>query len=393
MAPGTPNPRILSIESETPEFKELIQRLVDGDDTKGVRFGLNLLYIVDRGDAPLDLYDGLKVIVIGGGNVAFDVARTARRLGGNITVMCLENDDKSSRDGIPADVEEIEGAEQEGIKIVYSRGVDGITTKNGRFKSIKTLRCKSVYEENGAFNPKFDHNDVKNIEGDVLLITIGQAPERMLFDKEGLLNEKGRLDINELTLMSNCKKGVFIGGDVKKVGFASEAMRDGSIAAESIDRYIQGKDLEYGRSEKEYETASIPLRIVYKDQPKIKWSLPEERINFKPFEKEYQWDEVLSEAKRCLCCGPCLGCKACVELGIQDEIHEIVIDEDLCSGCGICVKICPYEALEMDEKNDRKIAKLDTIKCKRCGVCVTACPTACITINDDLKRKIIEELT
>ena len=393
MAPGTPNPRILSIESETPEFKDLIQKLVDGDDTKGVRFGLNLLYIVDRGDAPLDLYKGKKVIVIGGGNVAFDVARTARRLGGDITVMCLENDDKSTQDGIPADVEEIEGAEEEGIKIVYSRGVDGVVMKNDRFKSVKTLRCTSVYEENGAFNPKFDHDDVKYLEGDVLLITIGQAPERALFDKEDLLNERGRLDIDQLTLMSNKKKGIFIGGDVKRVGFASEAMRDGSIAAESIDRFIQGKDLKAGRPEKEYETASIPFRIVYKDQPGIKWSLPEERINFKPFEKEYKWEEVLAEAKRCLCCGPCLGCKACVELGIQKEIPEIIIDEEFCSGCGVCVHICTYDALEMKDKEGKTIAELDILKCKRCGVCVSACPTGCITIKDDLKQRIIEELT
>jgi NADPH-dependent glutamate synthase beta subunit-like oxidoreductase/NAD-dependent dihydropyrimidine dehydrogenase PreA subunit len=393
MAPGTPNPRILSIDSETPEFKKIIQRLVDGDDTKGVRFGLNLLYIVDRGDAPLDLYEGKKIIVIGGGNVAFDVARTARRLGGDITVMCLENDDKSTRDGIPADIEEIEGAEEEGIKIIYSRGVDGIKMENDRFKSIKTLRCISVYEENGAFNPKFDHDDVKYIEGDVLLITIGQAPEKALFEKEGLLNEKGRLDIDQLTLMSNCKKGIFIGGDVKRVGFASEAMRDGSVAAESIDRFIQGKDLKESRSEKEYESASIPKRIKYKDQPKIKWSLAEERMNFKPFEKEYRWEEVLEEAKRCLCCGPCLGCKACVELNFQKEIPEIKIDENLCSGCGVCVNVCPYDALELKEKDGKTVAELDILKCKRCGVCVSACPTCSITIKDDLKEKIIEELT
>ena len=81
MATGTPNPRILSIDSETPEFKEIIQRLVDGDETQGISFGLDILYKVDRGDVPLDFYKGKKVIVVGGGNVAFDVARTARRLG------------------------------------------------------------------------------------------------------------------------------------------------------------------------------------------------------------------------------------------------------------------------------------------------------------------------
>ena len=161
IATGTPNPRILRIESETPEFKELIQKLVDGDESQGIKFGINLLYDVDRGDVPLNLYKGKKVIVIGGGNVAFDVGRTARRLGGKVTIMCLENSDKSSPDGIPADVEEIDEAQEEGIKIIYSRGVDGVITKKGKFKKIKTIQCKSVFTEEGRFNPKFDQDDVK----------------------------------------------------------------------------------------------------------------------------------------------------------------------------------------------------------------------------------------
>ena len=388
MATGTPNPRILSIESETPEFKEIIQKLVDGDESHGVKFGLNLLYDVDRGDIPLDYYRGKKVIVIGGGNVAFDVARTARRLGGKVTVMCLECCDKEDKDGIPADVEEIEGAEEEGIKIIYSRGVDGIVTKKGRFRKLKSLRCECVFDEKGAFNPKFDHSDVKYVKGDVLLVTIGQAPERAIYDSEGLLNKKGRIDVDNTTLMSNRKKGVFIGGDVLRIGFASEAMRDGKVVAESIDRYITKKDMKKGREELEFEHAETPFRGLYKDQPKIELASVRERMNFEPFEKDYSWDEVLDEALRCLYCGPCKSCKGCVALEFVKEIADIEVDKELCSGCAVCVSLCPYEALSIKEEKDHKVLVIDDTKCKRCGVCLTACPSGAITIKDDFDKKL-----
>ena len=389
MATGTPSPRILTIESETPEFKQLIQSLVDGDETHGIKFGINLLYDVDRGDVSLDLYKGKKVIVIGGGNVAFDVGRTAKRLGGDITIMCLECSDKECKDGIPADLEEIEGAEEEGIKIIYSRGVDGIITNDkGEFQKIKTLRCKEVFTDDGRFCPSFDHKDIDYLEGDVLLITIGQGVDRSIFQSIGLLNDKGRIEYDPITLMSKKKDGVFFGGDVNRIGFASEAMRDGYTAAESIDRYLSGKDMKKGRVELEFEEADIPKRALYKAQPKLEWKSPKDRMNFEPFEKDYSWDEVIEEATRCLYCGPCLSCKACVFLDYVKEIPDIEVNEDLCSGCAVCIGLCPYGALSLKEGKDHPVAVIDKLKCKRCGSCVTACPSTAITIKDDFNDKI-----
>ena len=106
-------------------------------------FGLDLLFDVNQGKVSPQLFQGKKVIVVGGGNVAFDVARTARRLGGDVSIVCLENEDKSSKDGIPADVEEIEGGGEEGIRITYSRGVEEIIGEGGKFKKIKCPRCIS----------------------------------------------------------------------------------------------------------------------------------------------------------------------------------------------------------------------------------------------------------
>jgi NADPH-dependent glutamate synthase beta subunit-like oxidoreductase/CheY-like chemotaxis protein/NAD-dependent dihydropyrimidine dehydrogenase PreA subunit len=380
VATGTHTPRPLTLERET----------VLGADLDGVISGLYLLYDINQGKVPAQLYRQLfrhrKVIVVGGGNVAFDVARTARRLGGDVAMVCLENADKSSRDGIPADVEEIEGAVQEGIMINYSRGVESIIGEEGRFKAIKCPRCTSVFDEKG-FNPKFDRDDAVYLEGDVLLVTIGQGAERTFFRQEGLLDGDGRLDIDPLTLMSQCQQGVFIGGDVKRVGFAAEAMRDGIIAAESINRYLRGEDLRVGR-EKNYEDAAFAQNPTYKPQPDILWLPAEDRLNFEPFEKGYSLEEAVTEARRCLCCGPCASCKGCVVMGLQSELPQITLNRDLCSGCGVCVALCSYDAIKLVRADDGRVAIVDAVRCKRCGLCVSACPSEALTINDSLAETV-----
>jgi NADPH-dependent glutamate synthase beta subunit-like oxidoreductase len=379
IATGTTVPSPLTIDLE----------VVAGVRLLGVMFGLNFLYNVAEGRVPPQLFQGKRVVVVGGGNVAFDVARTARRLGGDVSLVCLESEDKSSKDGIPADVEEIEGGTEEGIKITYSRGVEEIMGEDGRFKKIKCPRCTSVFDEDGRFNPKFDRSDMLYLEGDVLLITIGQGPERAFFQQEGLLNERGRLDLDQLTLMSNRKEGIFIGGDVRRVGFAAEAMRDGIIAAESIDRYLKGEDLKAGR-EKEYESAAIPKLMDYKPQPELVWAPVEDRLNFEPFEKAFTLEEAVQEARRCLCCGPCKSCKGCVVLELQPEISEIEVNKDLCSGCKICVAVCPYDAARLEKSDAGLVAVIDDLKCKRCGLCVTACPAGAITIKDSFAETVAD---
>jgi NADPH-dependent glutamate synthase beta subunit-like oxidoreductase len=383
IATGTPSPRPLNFEG----------KIIAGGDLQGVMFGLNLLSDVSQKKVNPRLFEGKRVVVIGGGNVAFDAARTARRLGGKVTLMCLENEDKSSKDGIPADVEEIEEATDEGIRISYSRGVQEIAGENGRFKKVKCPKCTSVYEQMGyiGFNPRFDKSDVIDVEGDILLVTIGQGSERKLYQEAGLLEERGRLDVDPVTLMSNREKGIFIGGDVRRIGFASEAMREGMIAAESIDRYLKGEDLRAGR-EKEYEKAAIPKATNYRPQPKVTCLPAEERLNFEPFEKGFTLEEAVKEAGRCLCCGPCKSCKACVMLGLQPEIAKIEVNRDLCSGCGVCVLLCSYDAIRLEKSGDVAVAVIDDRRCKRCGVCVAACPSAAIDLENCVDTEIMAEI-
>jgi NADPH-dependent glutamate synthase beta subunit-like oxidoreductase len=184
LAKGTPYPRVLTFDGET----------VPGQDLSGVMYGHTLLYEVSHGNIAPDYFEGKRLIVIGGGNVAFDVARTAKRLGGNVTVVCLESEDKTSKDGIPADDEEIRASWEEGIRIVYSHGVQKIIGQHGRFKGLVCPTCTSVFDETG-FNPKFDCSDCTDLEGDTLIITVGQIPDRAFLHREGLLDERGRLEI------------------------------------------------------------------------------------------------------------------------------------------------------------------------------------------------------
>lgn len=385
IATGTPSPRPLTFEG----------KLVAGADLDGVASGLHLLYEVNQGRVPhqlfRQLFSGRRVIVVGGGNVAFDMSRTIRRFGGDVSMVCLECEDKSSKDGIPADVEEIEGAEKEGIPITYCRGVEQIIGEDGRFKKIKCPRCVSVFDESG-FNPKFDRSDVIYLEGDVLLVTIGQGAERAFLQQEGLLNEKGRLDIDQLTLMSNRKEGVFVGGDVKQIGFAAEAMRDGMIVAESVDRYLRGEDIRAGR-EKHYQGAAIPEFADYQPQPKLEWALMKEKLGFEMFERGFTLEEAIREAGRCLYCGPCRSCKACVALELQPEISQIEVNQEKCSGCGICLALCTYNAPRLVKSDNKRSVVIDELKCKRCGVCASACPSGAITVKDNLAENIAEAYT
>ena len=391
LATGTPHPRALTLGLKT----------VDWQGLENVMYGLNLLNDIRRGDIPNDYFKDKQVIVVGGGNVAFDAARTAYRLGGEVTVVCLETWDKTSKDAIPADPEEVEGAQQEGIRVVYSRGVRSISGEEGKFAKIDCPKCISVFDEKG-FNPRFDTSDCIEIEGDVLLITIGQATDRTLLQKAGLFDESGRLAVNPLTLQSARRKDVFLGGDVRRVGFMVDAMAEGRQAADSIDKYLRGVNL--ARWLVKYEGSKAPMRDVFKPEPQAKWTPPEKRANFEPFEIGFTLEEAINEARRCLECGPCISCKACVATGIQPELPTVKVDENICSGCGICVSACNYDTCHMREISvlfegreigKKRVSFSDPLLCKACGMCVSACPSAARELSFDFstieKEKIANE--
>ena len=377
LAKGTPYPRVLTFDGE----------IVEGQDLSGVMYGHTLLYEVSHGNIGPNYFKGKKLIVIGGGNVAFDVARTAKRLGGDVTVVCLESEDKSSRDGIPADEEEISAAWEEGLKIIYSRGVKKIIGEHGKFKGIDCPKCTSVFDEKG-FNPKFDCSECIDLQGDLLIITVGQVVDRAFLQREGLVDERGRLVVDPFTLQSVRKEQVFIGGDVRRIGFMVEAMKEGMVAADSIERYLRGLDMREGRK-RDYEGYGLPLRKSYKPETEVVWIPPEKRMHFQLFERGLTLEEARAEAKRCITCGPCVSCKACISIGFEKSLYPVEVDRERCSGCGICVYACNYNAAHLIDTEGRILSATDMFKCKSCGMCVVACPSdARRLVEDDTEQRI-----
>jgi len=167
-----------------------------------------------------------------------------------------------------------------------------------------------------------------------------------------------------------------------------EAMREGLVAAESIDRYLRGVNMREGRK-RDYEGYDIPVRNDYKPEHEALWIAPEERMHFQPFEKGFTLKEAIEEAKRCVTCGPCLSCKACVSIGFQKSLSPVAVDDQRCSGCGICTYACNYYAATLVSVDGKIVSKTDMFKCKSCGMCVVACPSeARRMVDDDTADKI-----
>ncbi len=364
IASGSPSPRILTYDRIE----------VSGQRLPGVMYGHTFLYELAHNAVPEGYLNGCRVIIAGGGNVAFDAARSARRLGAETRLVCLECADRGSRDGILAEPQEVKGAMEEGVQIIFSRGISAINEMNGVFRSVVAPRCIGVFDDNG-FNPRFNLDDTMEITGDILIIAVGQGPERIFLQHEGLLDDRGKLAADPLTLESSRQRGVFIGGDMLRIGFMVDAMRDGLEAAESIDRYIRGIDLRSGR-QRDYASPPPPIRHQYRAEPDLVWIPPIERIDFNLFEQGFSLPEAIAEAKRCLECGPCVSCKACIVAGIQDDLPRLETDEERCSGCGICITACPYGAASLTKADNGLISSSDELLCRGCGLCVAACPAA-----------------
>jgi len=160
------------------------------------------------------------------------------------------------------------------------------------------------------------------------------------------------------------------------------------VASESIVRHLRCLDMKAGRK-RQFEAQDIPYRRVYKHEPEVVWIPPEKRLHFQLFERGFSLKEAIEEAKRCARCGPCVSCKACLAIEIQDALPTVEVNEDVCSGCGICASICYYGAAESRYKEGRMISSTDVFRCKACGMCVVACPSQARKMTGDtMEQKI-----
>lgn len=306
---------------------------LEGENSEGVITGVDFLRMVSLGE---DLKMEGPAIVIGGGNVAIDVARTAGRVGASqIDMYCLEN-----RQEMPALLEEIEEALSEGIVVNNSWGPKRILHENGRTCGVEFKKCISVFDENGRFSPKFDENTTKIVKANNVLISVGQGMDwgELLKDSKMELNPNNTIKADPITFQTT-ESDVFAGGDaVTGPKFAIDAIALGKQGAISIHRYIHGDNLTICR-EQEYHALDkenlnmdgydrLPRqRAVHVDGSKSKET-------FKDLRTTFTEEQIKKETERCLGCG------------------ATFVDQYQCVGCGVCTTKCKFDAITLVRKYD-----------------------------------------
>jgi formate dehydrogenase beta subunit len=273
---------------------------IEGTGLKGVLWGVDFLRAVNLGQ---EVEVEKRVLVIGGGNVAIDVARTALRLGAKeVQLACLE-----SREEMPAHPWEIEEAVEEGVGLNVSWGPKRILGNGQNVTGLELIRCASVFDEDGRFNPSFDEKVTKPIETDMVIIAIGQASDLSFLGEDGRIEvRKGTIKVDDIALQTSDPK-VFAGGDVVS-GAASviEAITMGRKAAVSIDKYLGGD----GVIDETLIETDVPNPwlgreegFADKGRAQVPCSPLEQRVQgFSVAELGLNEEEAVEEAKRCLRC-------------------------------------------------------------------------------------------
>ena len=286
---------------------------VPGADAEGVLWGVD--YLRDSSAGKKFDFSGKKVIVIGGGNVAMDVARTAKRQNpAEVSIICLEN-----REEMPANTWEIEEAEHEGIPISHRLGVKQILAEGGKVKGLELKAVERVFDEEGRFAPTYFEDKLSTQDCDVVIMAIGQKTNlSFLTEADGVELNRGLIAADPDTFATS-REGVFAGGDVVSGPYiAIAAVAAGMEAATSIDRYLNGQDLKADRE--------FPLRpikdgvwnpVPYDQAKKPRAAMPtmsgDWTKSFKEINLGFDKEAAMAEAERCINCGVCSECMQCVK--------------------------------------------------------------------------------
>jgi NADPH-dependent glutamate synthase beta subunit-like oxidoreductase len=385
---------------------------IEGSHLDGVVKAIEYLININNG---YRVNLGKKVLVIGGGFVAFDAARTALRAaleGGSPSLHEAVDAARSARRGGAEEVhiaslesfeempvlrtaqghEEFEEAKREGVVFHPQRGPKRFLGENGKLQAVEFVGVKRTYDENGRFNPVYDETMTERFEADSVVLAIGQQADLpFLRPSDGIELTPGRfIKINPETLATTAA-GVFAGGDV---AFGPrniiDAVANGKRAALSIDEHLrkQKPDTYFNLS-----VEKIPTRRF--TRPEDFEQVPREapptidlgrRTGISEVESGYTEEQAIRQAERCLSC------------------HiQTIYDPDKCVMCNRCVDVCPeyclklvpLAQLDVDDRTKAKLAEhydLDPLRpaaamlkddetCIRCGLCAVRCPTDAMTME------------
>jgi indolepyruvate ferredoxin oxidoreductase alpha subunit len=321
---------------------------IENEKGEGVIDGIEFLQRVNNGEK---VKAEEKVVVVGGGNVAIDCARTCARLGFKDVYIVY----RRSRAEMPAIAEEISEAEHEGVKLTLLSGPNRVVVKGGKVAGLECLKMKlGEPDESGRRRPLPVKGSESVIETPLIIAAVGEEPDLSFLTGEtaGAVTG-GYIKADPVTLATGIK-GIFAGGDaVTGAATVIQAMAAGRKAAKSIDKYFKGEPLEKGREgEAVFETKLIvDTWGIEKDTRSPMPALPVARRkgNFQEVETGLSREEAIREAKRCLSCD----CHICINLlgcpALIMENGKVAVDEAGCPGCGICAQVCPFEAIKPGE--------------------------------------------
>ena len=318
---------------------------VPGEDAEGVQSGVEFLKKV-AGELNQDGSDSAKlsgdVVVIGGGNVAVDVARTAARCtSGKVTMLCLESEEE-----MPAAQDEVEDAVSEGITVRNGWGpkeilTEEVTAEDGRLirkvTGVVFKRCTQVKDADGRFNPQYEENEIITISCQNVLQAIGQSAEwGSLLEGSRVEIGRGGLALCDPVTFQTGEPDIFAGGDIGHgARFAIDAIADGKKASESMHRFVhKGQSLTIGRDLREFkELDKDNIQIPSYDHasrqvPGHKAGDP--KGTFHDLREPLTEEQIRTEAGRCLGCG------------------ATTVDENRCIGCGLCTTRCEFDAIHLE---------------------------------------------
>ncbi|MBQ3487048.1 MAG: FAD-dependent oxidoreductase, partial [Clostridia bacterium] len=308
---------------------------VPGEDAEGVLSGVEFLKALNLGEAAQ--LSG-RTLVIGGGNVAVDVARTAIRSGSETVAMyCLEG-----RDIMPADADEVAEAEHEGVAVECGWGPKEILQENGRVKAVVFRKCVSVYDAEGRFAPKYDEEQLLTVECENVLLSIGQSIlwGDLLAGTKVELNPNGTVKADPVTYQT-AEPDIFVGGDIYTgPKFAIDAIAAGKEGAISLHRWVhEGQSLTFGRDRRIYRSLDKDNALVdigsFDNTPRQKpgYNAAKART-FGDSRVTFTEEQIRKETARCLGCG------------------ATKVDPYMCVGCGLCVTRCAFDAVHLEKKYD-----------------------------------------
>ncbi|MGD8762200.1 MAG: FAD-dependent oxidoreductase [Desulfobacteraceae bacterium] len=351
---------------------------VPGSHCKQVIPGLHFLKAVRRGQT--EKMAG-RVIVIGGGNVAIDVAMTARRLGAEqVGVVSLEQPHE-----LPAHEADLRDAQEEDICFHHGWGPKEIGVKGAGVSDVKFRRCLSLFDEQARFAPRFNDSETLTLDADWVIPAIGQLPDHGRFGTEILNHSLDRLMPSNPNTLVSPLKGLYIGGDVTGLcGSVATALGAGKRAALSIH-------LDLNASAYQQDAASVafgegpgfsieaffnprpswdpkavvtfgdidPLYLHHQAAVPLVRLQPQQRLKgFDEINQGFNAEMALAEANRCFFCGTCVGCERCLlfcpDLSIhpiQDQTFAYQPHDEYCKGCGTCAAVCNRGVMKFGEKS------------------------------------------